>query len=116
MTKNELLNTIRAQTDRLFLCDIIKVSLETLPSAYVETLVYDLNTKYLFEGQVYTVTNKKNPADVHIFAGAMDVHSFFRSLNPRYSNDQLFRARNVDGRTIYGYTVEYKDIKRKETA
>ena len=113
MTKNELLNTVRAQTDRTFLCDIVRTGLSSLPSAYVETLVYELYTQHVYDGIVYTLTNKKNPEDSIIFAGPTDVHDFFTKMNPKYTNDQLFRARNKEGRSVYGYTITTKE---KETA
>lgn len=113
MTKEQFIQTIQVQTDKAFLLDIIKTALDTLPEAYAHNIIYELYATRVYDGPLYTVKHKET-GQTFTFAGIADTHEFFKSINPRYSKENLFRVRNNKNRTLYGYYVIYTD-KKKET-
>lgn len=107
------MSVIKTETDKSVLTDIVIAALDAMPKPYASNLLYELYATRVYEGDVYTVTREGGVKPFY-FAGTNDVHNFFKNINAKYSKDNLFRVRNMEGRTLYGYTVSYTS-KGKET-
>jgi hypothetical protein len=113
MTKDQFIAAVKSQTDSGFLTAIVDAAINTLPKAYANNLIYELYATRVFQGHMYTVTHSGTGKKFY-FAGESDVHDFFRDINPKYSRDNLFRVRNKEGRTLYGYEITYVDTSNKK--
>lgn len=81
MTRKELLETIKLQTDPVFLIEILKTALVRVPKNYATTVVHQYYMDEIYTGTVYYIKHKKTGAE-YSFTSPEEIHEFVKDVMP----------------------------------
>ena len=81
MTRKELLETIKLQTDPVFLIEILKTTLSKVPKNYASTIVHKYYVDNIYTGTVYTIRHLKRDEE-YSFTSPEEIYEFLKGTMP----------------------------------
>ena len=112
MTKNDLINYVKAQKEVSFLRDISIASIGALPKVYREELLYRLELIHIHEGKFVEMEHIETGSKFYC-KNAPDCLRRVKRINPKASVRNIYNVLGGQTGSAYGFKFRYltsKDV------